>query len=127
MPSAATVTLTDAVPANHDFDPVSVDSKRTLLMNRESTTSAGNMQLILSFSPANASRPTNRVGIRLNVPYEHVVDDITRVSHTARFVGEFVLPEELTSAQRDDIAAMVQDALGEANVIGYVKSLDPMW
>ncbi len=129
MPSAQTITLADgqATPVNHQFRPVSVERGQTLLVNEESASSAGQMNLILSYDRRKPSRPTDRIRVQLNIPIEQTVDGVVKVAHTARFDGSFVLPEELTAAQRDDLAAFARNALSDAIIAGYVENLDPMY
>lgn len=129
MPSASTITLADgqATPVTHDFVPMSVTPGRTVLVNRESDTSAGQMQLIVGFDPAKVSRKTNRVSIRFNLPVEQTVDGVVKVAYVARFSADVVLPEEMTQAQRDDLAAYIKNALADSVVNGIISDLDPIY
>lgn len=129
MPSAATITLADGqvTPVNHNFEPISVTPERSVLVNRESSTSAGQMQLIVGLSPAKSGRKTNRVNVRFNLPVEHTVDGIVKVAYVARLTCDVVLPEEMTQAQRDDMAAYVKNALSNAVVNGIISDLDPLY
>lgn len=129
MPQASTIILADgqATPVNHNFVPLSVSPKQAIFTDRSSVTSAGNNQLVLEFDPARAGRRTNHVRVRMSYPVEHVVDGVTKVAYTARFDGKVILPEELTSAQRDDVLAFIQNALAHTDVAGYVTSLEPVY
>ena len=126
MPSATTIALFDgqATPVSHNFEPQSIVPGKSIWVNRESDTSAGNLALIVGFDPAKSGRKTNRVTVRFNYPVEHVVDGVTKVSHTARFSADVVLPEEMTQAERDDMAAYVKNVLANAVVNGYMSDLD---
>lgn len=129
MPSVTTITLYDgqATPVAHDFDRVSVNGSQMLLVNHEATTSAGKMQLIAGLSPATPARPTDKVQLRFNMPLEHEVDGITKVSSTARAKLELVVPDEWSQANRDDFAAYVVNAISDANIRGIVEDLDPLF
>jgi hypothetical protein len=129
MPSATTIALYDGqgTPVSHDFEPVSVTPANSLLVNRDADTSAGQMQLIVGLSPANGSRKTNRVNLRFNMPIEHTVDGVVRVAYTARAICEFVLPEEMTQANRDDFAAYIKNATADAVISGVISDLDPLY
>lgn len=129
MPSATTIALLDgaATPVSHDFEPLSVTPQNTVLVNRESQTSAGQLQLIVGLRPANGSRKTNRVNVRFNYPVEHLVDGVYEVAYTARFSGDVVIPEQMTQAERDDLGAYIKNALADAVVNGVVTDLDPMY
>lgn len=127
MPSASTISISDATPTSHDFAPLSVAPKQSVLVNRESTTSAGNWQMIIGLDPANNSRKTNRVNLRLNVPYEHTVDSVVRVSHVARANIDVILPEEMSLTDRGHFAAMLKNMLAHATVLGVIEDLDPLY
>lgn len=128
MPSAANIVLADSVPANHTYNPIEGDSSDFLLLERGvSTTSAGNASLRLNFSRATSGRPTNRVQIRMDFPYEQTVDGVTKVYDVARFQGIFTLPETMTDLQRANVYALVKNAFANAVVTGYVEDLEPIW
>lgn len=129
MPSATTISLNDgqATPVSHDFDPVSITPGNSLLVNRDASTSAGQMQLIVGLSPANSNRRTNRVTIRFNMPVEHTVDSVVKVAHTARFSADVVIPDEMNQASRDDLAAFIKNALSDTVVNAIISDLDPLY
>lgn len=129
MPAATTRTINDGqvTPVAHDFVPLSVTPSQTVLVNRDAATSAGQMQIIAGFSPASANRATNRVNLRFNMPVEYTVDGVVQVQHTARFNGDFVLPDLLTQADRDDFAAFCANLVSDAVLNGYLSDLDPMY
>jgi hypothetical protein len=130
MPSASTIALFDgaATPVSHDFVPLSVTPKNTILVNRESDTSAGNMQLIVAFDPAKANRKTDRVNVRFNFPVEQTVDSVVSVAYTARMSSDVIVPDQMTDTQRDDFAAFCGNAMKHAIIQGYFDSnRDPMY
>lgn len=128
MPSATTIVLADSVPANHNFDPVQIDPENSLFLERDTpSTSGGFWGLRLTFSRANSGRPTDRVGVRLDVPYEQTVDGIVQIADTARFQGSFTLPTTMTATNRADFAALVKNALAHADVLGYIEDLEPVY
>jgi hypothetical protein len=129
MPSASTIALFDgaATPVSHDFEPLSITPGKSVLVNRESTTSAGQLQLIIGVDPAKSGRSTNRVNVRFNYPVEQTVDGITSVAYTARCSLDVVLPEQMTQAQRDDVGAYIKNALADTVVNALITDLDPMY
>lgn len=131
MPSATSITLADgqATPVNHVFEPVSVVPGQALLVNRDSTTAAGQKELIVSYDRAKTGRKTDRIKLRLNIPIEATSTDTgqTYVAHTARFSCDVVLPDELTASERADVAAFVKNALADSVLNGYISDLDPMY
>lgn len=130
MPSASSIVLADgqATPANHTFQPQSVTPERTVLVDRDSETSAGQKEIIVGFVPAKGQRKTTRVSLRFNMPVEATDSDgITRVAYTARLDSNLIIPDEATQAERDDFAAFVKNAFADVVLNGYVSNLDPMY
>lgn len=127
MPDAANILLNDSVPAAHTFEPVSILPERSLLVDRDSTTSAGQKTLQAGLSIARSNRPTNRVNIRLSMPTETTVDSVTTVAYTARFNADVVLPEQMTATERADFAAFIKNAFADSVIAGYIEDLAPMY
>jgi hypothetical protein len=126
MPTAADIIINDATPTPHTFAPQSVSPEKTILVDRDSATSAGFKSILASFSPARSSRPTNRVNLRFAMPTEHTVDGVVLVAYVARCNIDLVLPEEMTQTERDDFGAFVENLLADTVVQGYVTDLAPM-
>lgn len=127
MPAATTIVLADATPANHTFSPLSTDGGVALLEDRDSTTSAGFKTLLLTLKKANGARSTNRVNIRLNVPYEQTIDGAVSIRSVARLSADVVIPDDMTGTERDHFAALVKNAFANAIVTGYIADLDPLY
>jgi len=125
MPTATTVTLADATPTNHDFLPQSVNNGICVMKNHEATTSAGEWTLVLSLNPHSINRPTDKVEMRLTVPTEHLVDDVTKVAYAAKCIVTVFLPEQMTQAERNDFAALTKNMLANADILDYIEELDP--
>lgn len=127
MPTATNIVIADSVPANHTFVPIEVSPGNSLFLERATpNTSGGAWGLRLTFSKGNDGRPTDRVGVRLDVPYEQQVDGVYVVHDTARFSGTFTLPTTMTGLNRADFMALVINALSHADVKGYVEDLEPV-
>lgn len=131
MPALASVVINDGAgtPVAQTFAPLSSTVNQTILVNRIGNTAAGHRTLILGYDAAKASRSTHRVSVRLNYPVE-VLDSTTgqyKVTHTGRFSGDFVIPDQMTALERDHLAALVKNAIAHAVVNGYVSDLDPMY
>ena len=129
MPTASAIVINDGqgTPAAHTFAPQLISPEKSTFVDRDADTSAGQKQLVLSFSPANASRSTNRIGVRLNMPIEQTIDGVVSVAYTARFDGSIVVPDQMTQAQRDDLGAYIQNALADAVINAYVTDLEPVY
>lgn len=131
MPSVASIVLADgqSTPANHTFAPLSCTPGQTVLVDRDGQTSAGNKTLIATYDPAKSNRATHRVGFRLNYPVEVLNSDTGqyKVEYTARFSCDVVIPDRMTAAERDNLAAFIKNALANSVLNGYVSDLDPMY
>lgn len=127
MSAITTMTIADATPTDHDFSPVSVGLGNTLLINREALTAAGQMKVMLGLDLASPKRATNRVDVRFDHPFESTVEGVTSVTKTARFFGQWVLPQDLTVAEQLRFATMVKSLVNDARVAEYVEGLDPSY
>lgn len=127
MPSASTITVADQVPTNHVFNPITTAPGSALLETREATTTAGEKQLILQLDRASAKRATDRVTIRLNLPFEQTVDGVTSVRSIARLDCVVIVPSDTTSTERALVAALVKNTLANAVVQGYITTRDPLY
>jgi len=125
MPAFANIVLADSTPANHTFAPVRVEGGVAYHEDRDSTTSAGYKTLSLEMSRATATRPTNRVKVRLNVPYEQTVDGAVVIRSTARHISENIIPDDMSSTERAHFAALIASAHANAVIKGYSSTLDP--
>lgn len=127
MPVASSITIADATPTNHVFSPVQVATGRALLLNKASTIPATNESLILGLDLASAKRSTDRVQTSLYMPFEKTVDGVVQVRSTARFIGDWIIPFDLTDAERNGFYTLVKNFFANAIVSSYVRSRDPMY
>lgn len=128
MPAAANIVLADATPANHTYEPMEGDSSNFLFLERTlSATSAGAESLRYTFSRASEARPTDRIGIRLDIPYEQTVDGVTTVHSIARFSGTVTLPDTMTAGDREDFMALLVSLFGHATTASYIENLAPVY
>jgi hypothetical protein len=124
MPAFANIVLADSVPANNTFAPVRLEGSTAMHEDRNATTSAGFKTLFLELNRASGSRSTNRIKMRLNIPYEATADGVTTVRSIARHVGENILPDDMTALERNNFATLVAAAYAHATIKGYTKDLD---
>jgi len=128
MANAAIVTLTNAVPVAVLFGPQKVSTPNAVYTaNAASVTSAGRPTLQLGLDIATKRRKTNHVNISLSLPREHTVDEIVKVNDIGWFKGQFILPEEWSDLDRDNLLAMVKDLIAEAVMSELVKDLEPVY
>jgi hypothetical protein len=84
--------------------------------------------MVLGYSFANARRRTDKIQTRLNLPKEVTsAEGVVSVVSTARFIGEFIIPDDWTEAERADMYALVASLTGSTIVQSYVESRDPFY
>lgn len=116
-----------ATPVAHSFAPERVTPDLSTFTERTAGSSAGYIRLGVGFSPAASNRPTNRIDINLDLPVLQTVNGVSTVAYVGRFKGYFVVPDQMTAAERANLHAYVANALANATVKGVVKDLDPMY
>jgi len=128
MPVAANIVVADHVPTNHTFNPLDITTGNALFAERAiAATSAGFELLRLLFSKSTTRRPTDKTTIRLDMPLEQVVDGVTVVYATARFDGNFTLPDVMTSTQKLKFGALVRNVFAHATVRGVYETGETVW
>jgi hypothetical protein len=127
MPSATAITLTDASAVDFIYTPQSTSAKLSLFDNDAATSSAGRSDFSLGLSRATSNRTSDHVDIKLRFPFEHTVDGVVKVSHTALITAKFVLPQEMSAVDRENVLAKVRDLLSDSVITSYVKDLQPVY
>lgn len=127
MPSASALTLTvGALPII--FTPVKVSPSRSVLLNRTSTISAGFKELVVGLNSHDNNRPTDKISLRINEPYEFTNSDgEQQVDHVMRFSGEWTVHKDIPASVREDFEELVRVGLQEVIIKGYIRDLDPMY
>lgn len=127
MASAANIVLADKTPANHTFEPIQVAPALTIHEEHGvALTPPGQLSFTTGLSLASASRSTDRVTIRFTFPVEQTVDDITSVAYTLRANLDVIIPSQATNAQREHLAAYVQNLMANAVIKDYYLR-KPQW
>lgn len=116
-----------ATPVAKSFAPEQVAPGLSTFTERSATSSSGFIRLGVGLSTAKANRPTNRVDIALDLPILQSVNGVNSTAYTGRFKGTFVLPDQMTAAERADLAAFVANALDNAQIRAVIKDLDPLY
>lgn len=116
-----------ATPVAKSFAPERVGSELSTFTERSAAVSAGFTRLMVSYSAASSKRATNRVDIDLDLPVLSTVNGVSTVAYIGRFKGYFVLPDQMTAAERADLHAFVANGLDNALVKAVIKDLDPMY
>jgi len=115
----------------HTYSPRSVNPQSVTLVNAEGNSSAGNRTLVAGFDQAKANRKTDRVTFRFEFPIERQVGDPAysqyEVKDVARAKVEFILPDSMTSAEREDFYHLVHNGQGLTALKEYVTLLSPIW
>lgn len=129
MPNAVPITLTDAeaVPVDHVFNPIKTGDQ---VIYREAGQMANIEQRVItySFSPPNANRSTTR--IRFGFADPKVVTDVVNsnalsVLGTARFGGEFIIPDSFTYQDKANLYSMCVDLINDLIFKDAVEQNDP--
>lgn len=128
MPEVTSITLTDKDLAAVVFTPIDVSPEHSLFTNA-GTIAAGDREIVLGWSPKSTKRPTDRINARFNYPVEVTSSDTGRVSveDVMRFSASFVVPEGVTSDEREDFAKLCGELLTHAILQGYIKDRDPCY
>lgn len=128
MPAATNISINDATPTAHVFVPVGKSGNVVNYRNvADATISAAEETLSLSLSRSNATRATDRVKITFSMPFEQTVDGEVTVRDVARFSGEFILPNTMTTTERADFQKIVSNGFDATDVAAHVTSLTPTW
>lgn len=116
-----------ATPVAKTFSPERVAPELSSFTERTSGVSSGYTRLTISYSPASGKRATNRIDISVDLPVLSTVNGVSTTAYVGRFKGYFVVPDQMTAAERADLAAYVANALDNTNVRAVIKDLDPMY
>lgn len=129
MGQAAAIVINDgqATPVAVTFNPEKVTPEASVFADRTSGIALAFRRLRLTFSPANAQRPTNRASFEVTYPVTAVVNGVTTVAFTLRGKMELTLPDGSTDAHRKDLYAFMSNALSNALVRGNLRDLDPLY
>lgn len=129
MPSVTTVgnlVLSDGT-ANRTFQPREAAIDRTVYLDRGTSIPASNRIMVLKMDPAKNTRPTHKVDVQFVYPKEAIVNGVPTVISTARKTVSYSLPEDFTDAERTAFFTLANNAEVNANVAGYVKTLDAIF
>lgn len=124
---ALTINNGATTPVAKIFAPEAVAPTLSSFTERSAGVSAGFIRLSVGLSPASSKRASNRVDVSLDLPVLRTINGVSTVAYTARFKGYFVLPDQMTGAERADIAAFVANALDNTQVRAVIKDLDPLY
>lgn len=114
-------------PVAKSFQPRKVGEEAALFSEKTATSSAGYVNLGVSFSMASTKRPTNRTDISLDLPVMQTIGGVTSVAHVGRFKGYFVVPEAMDDASRKDLVAYVGNSLLYSAVGDVVRGNEPAY
>lgn len=131
MPAIGTVAINDgaSTPVSHNFDPVTSTGLESRFADRSTGVPAGFKLLNMSQKdPANGAR-NYRMKFEIVLPTVEV-DPVTgqnKVTRTARFNGEFVLPESSVLQERKDILAYAKNLLATTLAQSVVHNLEHVY
>lgn len=116
-----------ATPVARTFAPERVAPDLSTFVEKTAGVSSGYIRLGVKFSPATSNRPTNRVDFNMDLPVLSTVNGVSTVAMTARFRSYWVLPDNLSAADRANAWAFVANALDNAQIKAVIKDLDPLY
>lgn len=129
MATASDITLsTDESTGTSVFKPLTKSEGRVFFVARDDDISAASRTLSLLFRPESNTRQTNRFNASLAMPLKRS-DGGSPATYTAsdvaRFNGEWVLPSNMSAAERAELGIMVRDLVAETAVEAATDDLDP--
>lgn len=116
-----------ATPVAKTFSPERVSPELSVFTERSAGASSGFIRLSYGLDVAKSTRKTNRVNVEISMPVTAIVNGITSLQYTGLFKGYWVLPDQMSPAERADMHAFVTNALANANIKAAVKDLDPAY
>lgn len=131
MPAIGTVSVNDgqSTPVTHNFDPVVTTGNESRYADRSGGIAAG--YPLLQFSQKDPQNGSRNYRMQFNIVLPTVVTDpvtgMNSVTRTARFNGEFVLPEGSVLQERKDILAYAKNLLNNAVVTAVVQNLEHVY
>lgn len=124
MPAIAAITLADATPTNVVFTPRVADPEKSILAKRgyvpANTSAETDILLFTGVSPSSSARATSRSKVALSFPNPDYVPAVGVLPSVARFVGEWIVPSDFSTASRDDFKALTDAAVIHATTDSLV-------
>lgn len=129
MAQAAALVINDgqATPVATTFGPESVAPALSVFSDKSAGISIGYRRVKVSTSFSNGKSTVNRGKLSIEIPVTSTLSGITTVAYTLRANLDLILPEQATTAQRNDLYAFVKNSLSNALVQGALRDLDPIY
>lgn len=99
MSTIANLTVADNVPANHVFYPIQ-SGPRSLWITHEAANALTQASFLVDTSLATPARATDKVKMNLAWPFAQTVDGAVFARSIARRFSDWVLPADMTTAER---------------------------
>jgi len=116
-----------ATPVAKTFNPEGISPSLSTFVERSAGSVAGYLRSMFGFSPATSQRKTTRVTFDFSYPVLSTVNGVSTVAYTGLFKGYFVIPDQMTAAERANLRAYVANWMDNAAVIAMIKDAEPMW
>lgn len=127
MTAFAAITLADSIPANHVYNPSSIDANgvaHLYTVGSNGFDSREQISLLVKLPKAGGS--VARVTAKVSLPIMDTVDTALKVGEAIGTV-EFVMPKQATQAQREMLLALVKAFLANASVTAAVSTLESIY
>lgn len=127
MTALASITLVDGVPADHVFNPSSIDSAGVAHLYTVGSTGFDSREQIslLVKLPKNGGSVA-RVTAKVTLPIMDPAETTVKIGELIGTV-EFVLPKTATFAQREMLLALVTAFMADDSVLAAVGSLESIY
>jgi len=131
MGNISTLSLNDAVPAAHSFEPTMIGKDLVSYHDKSSGVFAGYPSITLGHRMPTASNRNYKVTLRVRVPVLETAATAASgftpgptVAYSLNCNVDFIVPDRSTAAERADLVAYVSNLLAHSVVSSSVEDMD---
>lgn len=127
MPAIGVITVADATPTNHSFNPQTASLALSSWAEATATTYEGNGRVAVSMSNPTSTRKTSRVKLTFSLPIERLVDGVTMVTDTIIYSVEAVVPSNCSAAEALKGYTLFKNLVAHTVVQSYCADRVPVY
>jgi hypothetical protein len=129
MPAAAAVTINDgqATPVAVTFSPEVITSDVASFADRTPGVAVAYRRITVSNKFARGASKVNRAKYTVDYPVTTTVNGITTVAYTLRATVDLILPDQATTAERNNLFAFVSNGINNTAIRSSLRDLDPQY
>jgi hypothetical protein len=131
MGNISTLTLNDAVPASHSFEPTMIGKDLVTYHDKVSGVFAGYPSISLGHRMPTAQNGNYKVTLRVRIPVLETAATAASgftpgptVAYSLNANIDFIVPDRSTAAERADLVAYVKNLLADSVVSDSVEDMD---